>query len=85
MKLHSSSKAKEVLWMPMRTNNEKAEKAIEQMPLHFWYDVRSLAKTAKLGVQTMSRFLVRAKREGKVENKNLRIGSTHLCQWRRIK
>jgi hypothetical protein len=71
--------------MPMKTNNEKAEKAIEQMPLHLWFDVRGLAKTAKLGVQTMSRFLVRAKRQGKVENKNLRIGSTHLCQWRRIK
>ncbi len=71
--------------MPMPKNHEKAEKAIDEMPLRLWFDVRGLSKNAKLGVQTMSRFLVRAKLEGKVENKNLRIGSTHLCQWRRVK
>jgi hypothetical protein len=71
--------------MPMTTNVKKAEKAIEQMPLQSWFDIRGLAKDAKLSVQTMSRFLIRAKHQGKVENKNLRIGSTHLCQWRRIR
>ena len=71
--------------MPMPSNNRKAEKVIDQMPLQLWLDVRSLAKHAQLGVQTMSRFLVRAKHEGRVENKNLRLGTTHLCQWRRVR
>lgn len=71
--------------MAMHRNVCRAERTINNMPLKLWVNVRELAKNADLSIHTMSRFLVRARRVGKVENKRVTVhlGRAHL--WRRLK
>ena len=65
------------------TKISRAEKAIDEMPLGFWINSRNLAKNACLGVGTMSKYLVQARKRGLVENKQLAISSSRLHLWRR--
>jgi len=65
------------------TRMSRAEKAINEMPRGFWINSRNLAKNACLGVGTMSKYLVQARKRGLVENKHLAIRSSRLYLWRR--
>ena len=65
------------------TRISRAEKAINEMPRGFWINSRDLAKNACLGVGTMSKYLVQARKRGVVENKNVAISSARLHLWRR--
>jgi hypothetical protein len=66
------------------TKMSRAEKAISEMPHGFWINSRNLAKNACLGVQTMSRYLVQARKRGLVENKRVVISSSsRFYLWRR--
>jgi hypothetical protein len=65
------------------TKMSRAEKAINEMPRGFWINSRNLAKNACLGVQTMSRYLVQARKRGLVENKRVTISSSRFHLWRR--
>jgi hypothetical protein len=65
------------------TKMSKAEKAIVEMPRRFWMNARDLAKNAYLGVATMTKYLVQARKRELVENKQLAISSSRLHLWRR--
>ena len=65
------------------TKVSRAEKTIDEMPRGLWINSRNLAKNACLGVGTMSKFLVQARKRGVVENKHLAIRSSRLHLWRR--
>jgi hypothetical protein len=65
------------------TKMTRAQKAINEMPRGLWINSRNLAKNACLGVGTMSKFLVRARKRGLVENKHVAISSSRLYLWRR--
>ncbi|HVP92307.1 MAG TPA: hypothetical protein VMS94_01055 [Acidobacteriota bacterium] len=70
--------------MARPTNLHRAERAIAEMPNDYWVDVRSLSKNAGLTVQTMSKFLIRARKNGTVENKKVLTRWKRLHLWRRI-
>jgi hypothetical protein len=70
--------------MVMLRSTSKAERAISEMPFGIWINVKSIAKRAGLGVQTMSRFLIRAKKAGIVDNKRVVVHSFKMSLWRRI-
>ena len=70
--------------MAMPSNAGRAEKTIDEMPVGSWIAVRTLAKNAQLGVQTMSRYLVQARKRGMVENKHVLVSNGRLHLWRRI-
>jgi hypothetical protein len=53
------------------------------MPWGFWINARDLAKNARLGVGTMPKYLVQARKRGLVENKQVAISSSRLHLWRR--
>jgi hypothetical protein len=61
----------------------KAEKAIVEMPRRFWLNARDLAKNACLGVATMTKYLVQARKRELVENKQVVISSSQVHLWRR--
>jgi hypothetical protein len=65
--------------MTMPTRVDKAERAINEMPFGVWISVGALAKSARLSVQTMTRFLIRAKKAGLVDNKKVVIHSIRVC------
>jgi epoxyqueuosine reductase QueG len=67
----------------MHSNVDRADKVIQEMPKGSWVDVRSLAKRAGLGVRTMSRFLVRARKTGAVEHKRVTLRLNRSYLWRR--
>jgi predicted transcriptional regulator len=71
--------------MAMLSNVIRAGKTIAAMPIGSWMEVRGLAKNAKLGVQTMCRYLAQAKKQGLVENKCVLVSSGRLHLWRRTK
>lgn len=70
--------------MTMPKNINRAEKAIAEMPYGLWVDIRSIARNAGLGVQTMSKYLVQARRRGTVQNKRVPVPWGRLHVWRRI-
>jgi hypothetical protein len=61
----------------------KAEKAIVEMQRRFWMYARELARDACLGVVTMTKYLVQARKRELVENKQMVISSSRLHLWRR--
>ncbi len=63
---------------------DRAEKVIDEMPIGFWIDVRTLAKEAGLTVHAMSRFLIRAKKAGQVEYKRVPIRTQKFSLWKRL-
>ena len=65
------------------TKMTKAEKAIVEMPVRFWMNARDLAKNACLGVATMTKYLVQARKRGLAENKQVAFSSSRLHLWRR--
>jgi hypothetical protein len=65
------------------TKMSRAEKAIDEMPRGFWINSRNLAKNACLSAGTMSKYLVRARKRGLVENKKVAISSGRIHLWRR--
>ena len=65
------------------TKMNRAEKAITEMPRGFWIKARDLAKNARLGVGTMTKYLMQARKRGLVENKQVAISSSRLYLWRR--
>jgi hypothetical protein len=70
--------------MVMLRSTSKAERAISEMPLGIWINVKGIAKRAGLGVQTMSRFLIRAKKAGIVDNKRVVVHSFKMSLWKRM-
>ena len=70
--------------MTMPSNISRAEKAIMKMPYGFWIGVRHIAKSARLSIQTMSKYLVQARKRGLVENKRVVVISGRIHLWRRI-
>jgi hypothetical protein len=65
------------------TKMSRAEKAINEMPRGFWINSRNLAKNACLGVGTMTKYIVQARKRGLLENKHVAISSGRLHLWRR--
>jgi hypothetical protein len=70
--------------MRRQTSTNKAERVINEMPFEYWIDVKALAKMARLGVRTMSRFLIRAKKVGLVVHKQVVVHSFRISLWKRI-
>ena len=70
--------------MTRPTSISKAERAINEMPSGIWINVRPLAKRAGLTVQTMSRFLVRAKKVGLVDHRRIAVHSFKISLWKRM-
>jgi hypothetical protein len=68
----------------MPKSGSKAEKVISEMQFGVWFGIRGLAKSAGLSVQEMSRFLVRARRLGLVENTRINIHAGRVSLWKRL-
>lgn len=70
--------------VPTPSNATKAERVIERMPFGSWVDMRAISKDAQLGICTMSKFLMEARRKRIVEKKVVSNGAGRFHLWRRI-
>jgi len=70
--------------MTRPSNAARAEKAIDQLPLGSWLDVRTISKNSRFSIGSTRAFLVQARREGKVERRIVKNGFSTLHIWRRV-